>query len=273
MEALEADNGQGKFKMPIKKAQQDRSLRPRRYARTLLSHLPPGLALPILSGPLRGRAWLVRSANFSCWLGSYEQIKLRAFAAELRRGAVVFDIGAHVGFYSLLSAVLAGPSGRVFAFEPLASNVANLRRHAALNRVSVEVIEAAVADRDGEALFQRGADSYTGGLDDQGTPVAVVTMDGLRAAGRLPAPDLVKIDVEGAESLVLKGASKTILTARPTIFLATHGTTSRAHCLDLLDGFGYVTEPLVGDGLEPETEFVARPLPRRHSGVGSAHLR
>jgi FkbM family methyltransferase len=177
----------------------------------------------------------------------------------------VLDIGAHVGFYTLLAAVLTMPGGRVFAFEPLDSNVAKLRRHIALNRISVEVNECAVADRDGEAHFQRGTDSYTGGLHDVGMPVPVVSVDGLRAAGRLPDPDIVKIDVEGAEELVLKGASKTILATRPTIFLATHGATVRAECLDLLEGFGYMTESLVGDDLEPATEFVARPP--RHRGI------
>jgi FkbM family methyltransferase len=232
---------------------------PRRFAHAALGCLPSDIVLPILGGPLRGRRWLVRSANYSCWLGTYEHAKQRAFAAEVRPGAVVFDIGAHVGFYALLSAVLSAPGGRVFAFEPSRSNVAQLRRHVALNRVSVEPIDAAVADRDGEARFERGVDSYTGSLGDTGVPVRVVTIDALCEAGRLPKPDLMKIDVEGAEALVVKGASETIRTAGPVIFLAVHSAAARKECLALLERSGSVAIPLVGRGIEPGTEFVARP--------------
>ena len=250
--------------VPTMTALVSRESRPRRYARALLGHAPPGLALPILSGPLRGKRWVVRSGNYSCWLGNFEQVKLRLFAAELRAGLVVFDIGAHVGFYSLLSAVLTRPGGSVFAFEPLPTNIAHLRSHANLNNVSINVIEAAVADREGESRFQIGEDSYRGRLGTQGELVPVVSVDGLRAADKLPMPDLLKIDVEGAEALVLRGARETILAARPTIFLAVHGPETREDCLGLLEEFGYTTQPLVGDGFEPETEFIARPLTRRN---------
>ena len=246
---------------------------PRRLARGALGRLPVGLALPILGGPLRGKRWLVRSANYSCWLGSYEATKQRAFAAEVRPGAVVFDIGAHVGFYSLLAAILSRPGGRVFAFEPLPSNAANLRHHVALNHVAVEVMEAAVADRDADAQFEAGIDSYTGSLGNQGAPVRVVTIDSLCTAAKLPQPDMVKIDVEGAEALVLRGARETIRLARPVVFVAVHGTAVRTECLELLQGFGYAPEELSGRGIEPGTEFVARPLGERLTGPGSARVR
>jgi FkbM family methyltransferase len=246
--------------------------RPRRFAHAALGRMPKGLALPILGGPLRGKRWLIRSANYSCWLGTYERTKQRAFATEVRPGAVVFDIGAHVGFYSLLSAVLSKPGGRVFAFEPFPLNAANLRRHVALNHVPVEVIEAAVADREADGRFEVGADSYTGSLGEQGAPVRVVTIDGLCIAGKLPQPDIVKVDVEGAEALVLRGASETIRLAQPVIFVAVHGAAARTECLELLEGFGYRTEPLTGSGIEPGTEFVAQPRRGRVAGVGPARV-
>jgi FkbM family methyltransferase len=238
-------------------------LRFRRLVRGVLACAPPGLALPILSGPLRGRLWLVQSGNYSCWLGNYEKVKQQAFTAELRAGNVVFDIGAHVGFYSLLAAIHTRPGGQVFAFEPVTPNTAKLRRNVALNRVSVEVIEAAVADRDGQARFRHGPDSYTGSLDDLGDSVAVVTVDALVGTSRVPKPDVMKIDVEGAEGLVLQGASRTILAAHPIIFLAVHGGSVRGECLSLLATLGYQVKALVGDGIRPDTEFVARPDPNR----------
>jgi hypothetical protein len=68
----------------------------------------------------------------------------------------------------------------------------------------------------------------------------------------------MKIVVEGAEVLVIRGAMETILSAHPTIFLAVHGPRARDECLTLLEALSYTAEPLVGDGVEPNTEFVAR---------------
>jgi FkbM family methyltransferase len=237
----------------------------RRIAHAALARLPSGLVLPILGGPLCGTRWLIRSGNYSCWLGTYERVKQAAFAAELRPGMVVFDIGAHVGFYSLLAAVLTRPGGKVCAFEPLEVNAVKLRRHVAINHASVEVIEAAVADWDGQTRFQPGPDSYTGRLDDVGQLVSVVSVDALCEAGRLSHPNVVKIDVEGAEALVLRGAEQTIRRSCPVIFLAVHGVRARDDCLSLLRGLDYRVEPLVGSGIEPQTEFVARPASARGS--------
>jgi FkbM family methyltransferase len=232
----------------------------RRIVHGALARSPSGLALPILTGPLRGHRWFIRSANYSCWLGIYEKTKQAAFVAELHPGAVVFDIGAHVGFYSLLAAVSTKPGGKVFAFEPLKTNTTWLRRHAALNQVSVEVIEAAVADHDGQAHFRRGPNSYSGALAEEGEGVSVVSIDAQCAAGRVSLPNVVKIDVEGAEALVLKGAEETIRSARPVIFLATHEANGHRECLNLLRNLGYRVDELVGETIKANSEYVARPI-------------
>jgi FkbM family methyltransferase len=164
-----------------------------------------------------------------------------------------------VGFYSLLAGILTEPGGTVIAFEPVSSNAEKLRNNLALNQVSAEIIEAAVADVDGESSFARGLDSYTGRLSEAGDPVAVVSVDGLCNAGRLPLPNIMKIDVEGAEALVLNGALQTIRVARPIIFLAVHGDRVRAECLSLLASLGYQVNAIVGDGIASGSEFVGRP--------------
>src|SRR5579872_59378 len=229
--------------------------------------LPSTLALPIVRGPLRGSRWIVRSANYSCWLGRYEVEKQHAFARAIAPGATVFDIGAHVGLYSLLANRRAGPSGRVIAFEPLSSNVAVLKRHASLNQASIEVVAAAVADRDGQAFFAAGTDNYTGRLSESGESVTLVKLDTLIESGAIPKPDVLKIDVEGAEDRVLQGAESMIRFARPVIFLAVHGPDVRARCLDLLKGLGYSIEALNVRGLPPDSEFVARPSDPKAPGA------
>jgi FkbM family methyltransferase len=203
---------------------------------------------------------LVRSANYSCWVGTYEGFKQHEFARAIKAGAVVFDIGAHVGYYSLIASARSGPRGSVFAFEPLHANAEALRRHVRLNRVNVTIIEAAVGEQESEAYFQKGRDTYTGRLADEGTPVRVVTIDALRASGQLPPPNVLKVDVEGAEGQVLRGALETLKTVRPLVFLAVHGQRARDDAVRVLAEAGYGVTPLVENGDRPD-ELVAAHRP------------
>jgi FkbM family methyltransferase len=208
---------------------------------------------------------------------------------------VVYDIGANVGFYTLLSSRLVGEGGRVFAFEPLPRNVAFLNRHVELNSAgggggggcaaNVTVIDAAVSDREGTAVFvpdgggapDRAHIVGTGdknvdvraeveaGKGEAGLTVRTVSVDGLVAgkvsvrgkAQPLPPPDMMKIDVEGAEAMVLKGAARTILARMPIIFLATHGPQVHAVCCDMLRGWGYELRAVGGGHLDEAEEVVA----------------
>jgi FkbM family methyltransferase len=228
-----------------------------RAAKALLRLLPSQAVLPILSGPLRGRKWIVRSSFESCWFGVYEREKQKEFAAAVRPGAVVYDVGANVGFYTLLAATLAGPQGRVYAFEPLPRNVRILTRHAALNRLTnVHVFAGAVSDRPGTARFDQCALPEMGRLSASGgIEVLTFQLDDLLASGRIPPPHVVKIDVEGAEWDVLRGARDVFLRHRPTVLLATHGPEVHARCCALLGELGYDLEPLDDRPLERSSEI------------------
>ena len=245
--------------------------------RALLRRMPQGTALPILTGPLRGKRWILRAGNYSCWLGTYELRKQQLFAAELSGANVVYDIGAHAGFYSMLAAVATAPTGRVYAFEPFQTNVGHLRRHTTINGLSIEVIEAAVADWDGTAAFQAGEDSYTGKLQGSGQDIEVTTVDAFRTRQGADCPDLIKIDVEGAELLVLKGAAETLSTCKPTIFVAVHGPDVGRDCIEFLRAFDYEPTPILGDAIEPASEYLFRPASDtkrrphgRHQGVSTS---
>src|ERR1700719_2260133 len=102
---------------------------PGRLIRLPLTVMPQSAIVPVLQGRLRGTRWLAGSSNHGCWLGSYELKKQREIEQAVKPGMVCYDIGAHVGFYTLLFAKLVGPSGRVFAFEPLPKNCAVIKRH------------------------------------------------------------------------------------------------------------------------------------------------
>jgi FkbM family methyltransferase len=212
-----------------------------------------------MQGRLRGYRWVVGAGNHGCWLGSYEQEKQAMFVANIGVGAVVYDIGANVGFYSLLAAELVGETGRVIAFEPLARNLELLRVHVRINDLKqVEVIDAAVSDRAGEAAFDNQTNASMGQLNSAGQlKVRTVSLDDLTARGTLPLPDVLKIDVEGAEMAVLEGAKETLEKCHPMIFLATHGAREKELCCERLQSHGYSIAPLGNGTFNDADEFLA----------------
>lgn len=228
-------------------------------ARWPLKLIPPSANLPILQGKLRGKRWIAGSHTHGCWLGSYEYDKRVAFENMIDKGSVVFDIGAHVGFYTLLASALVGPEGKVFAFEPLQRNVAFLRQHLAINHVlNVTVIEGVVSDCDGSACFSEGSGNAMGSIAPNGAlTVTAVTVDRLLEARTVPVPDYMKIDVEGGELAVLRGSRRLLTEHRPTLFVATHGVDIHRSCCELLRTLGYALTSLSHNTLEETDEFTA----------------
>jgi FkbM family methyltransferase len=224
-----------------------------------LRFIPTKMTMPILQGRLRGKQWVVGASNHGCWLGSYELEKQLLFQKTITEGSVVFDLGAHVGFYTLLSSVLVGPKGRVFAFEPMPANLFHLKEHLRLNHIkNVTVIEAAVSDSSGITYFEEGSDSSQGHIGSKGTlQVKTVCLDELISSGELPTPDYIKIDVEGAEMQVFSGAKSMLANAHPTIFLATHGNDVHHQCCEFLTSLGYQLQPIDGKSLAQTDEILA----------------
>jgi FkbM family methyltransferase len=188
--------------------------------RSALRLIPSGTILPILSGPNRGFRWTVGSAAHGCWIGNYERRHATVLNSVAKPGMTVFDVGANVGYFTLLFSRAVGPQGHVYAFEPNPDNLARLHSHLALNAcTNVTVIAAAASDRDGEAGFD--GDGCEGHLSNTGVlAVRTIRLDDF------PTPDLIKMDIEGGEALAVPGAQR-ILSERRTIwFLALHYTES-----------------------------------------------
>jgi FkbM family methyltransferase len=150
----------------------------------------------------------------------YEPATSDLFRRLLRPGMNVVDIGAHVGYFTLLAAKLVGTEGRVFAFEadPATYNV--LRENIELNQYeNIVASDKAISDHVGELkLFgshQRDGDGvsrwnrvYAADQAEQGTTIPAVTLDDFLDAHGDPAVDLLKMDIEGAEVLALRGMSR-----------------------------------------------------------------
>jgi FkbM family methyltransferase len=195
---------------------------------------------------------------------------IQAVLAELvEPDDVFYDIGANVGFFTVLGAHLVGPEGRVVAFEPLPAAAAALRRNVAANSFStVHVVEAAVDDHSGEAMLHLpSTERSTGarlkrkagsGSEASRLRVKVVAIDEQIAAGELPVPDVIKLDVEGAELRVLDGMRETLARHRPTLICETHGTVRKVTAA--LRSQGYSTEIVEPVGEDAwNGHIVARP--------------
>jgi len=229
-----------------------------RALRLPLRLIPREAEVRILQGPLRGKRWIAGSSTHGCWLGSYESAKQRKVIELVSPGMVCWDVGANVGFYTLLFAELVGPQGKVFAFEPFPRNVELLRRHVSMNRYqNVRVLAGALGDFDGYTKFDPGPGASMGHIAREGSmQVACHKADTLLVAGEVEAPDVIKIDVEGAEADVLRGARRA-MERHPVIFLATHGEKVHRDCLDLLTASGYPARAVDGGPPEGTDEILA----------------
>ena len=185
--------------------------------------------------------------------GTLEPPVQEALRRLLAPGDVFYDIGANVGFFTLLGARLVGPAGRVVAFEPVPWCARAVGNNIDLNGFEHAQIRAeAVGDADGVARLLVVGEASWSHLESTGRhadvrdeiDVAVVALDSLVGAGTLPPPDVLKIDTEGAELHVLEGARATIDRHRPAIVCELHDTNEAF--VALMDELGYVTTNLDG---------------------------
>ena len=211
-----------------------------RAIRQPLKLLPKSAVIPIFSGPNRGMKWIVGSSTHGCWLGSYERANAWLIHSLCRPGMTVFDVGANVGYYTLLFAKAVGPSGRVFAFEPGPGNFAFLRRHIELNQIgNVSLVEAAASHQTGETRFECA--QSMGHISKAGkTTVRTVRLD------EFPTTDLIKMDIEGGEIDAIPGAARILSEKRTTWLIALHDS---EQCLGAFRSAGYRVQNLDGHAL------------------------
>jgi FkbM family methyltransferase len=160
--------------------------------------------------------------------GSYEAAELESLARFAKPGTTAVDVGANIGMYTVPLATAVGDAGTVLAFEPVPQTLEKLRSNIALNGlVNVVVVAAAAADGPGVVDLRLANDSAYASLvrvkHDRGTgttlAVPAVTIDQVWEERNRPTISFCKIDVEGAELLVLKGAEDVLRACRPALLL------------------------------------------------------
>ena len=205
----------------------------------------------IQRGVGKGLGFNPGGSNAGYLLGVIETDVQDLLCQWLRAGMTVYDIGANVGFLSVIVARLVGGSGRVIAFEPVPSLAQQTARNAQLNGFEhLSIYPVALSDTDGEAIFQVSQNLTMGKLaspkSSGGSATDLVVrsnrLDTVIREQCLPYPDLVKVDVEGAEAAVLDGAIEVLQRARPLLLIELHST--NAAVADRLDRFAYVARPL-----------------------------
>jgi FkbM family methyltransferase len=214
--------------------------------------IPKGTVVVVRGGLNKGAAWIVGSSVHGCWLGTYESEKQAAVSRLVRPGMVVWDVGANAGFYTLAFSRLVGPTGRVYAFEPLAENAHSLLRHVRLNELAnVSIVQAALSDDAGLVGFRTAPSNAMGRIApaERSYLVPALTADGFLALHPDARPDLIKIDIEGSEGAFLAGARELLQSAAPRILLALHGADQSRSCSETLRGLGYSLRHL--DGTTP----------------------
>src|SRR5882762_8460461 len=188
----------------------------------------------------------------------------------LSPGNTFVDVGANLGIYTLVASRIVGPSGRVIAFEPSSQSFSLLKANITLNGfTNVQVFPAAVSDKIGKAFLYDGPDPGQNSLgrdprlEPKGEEVVTQSLDRALSQASVECVHVIKIDVEGAEELVLRGADTVVTAHRPIIIFEINqeastrlGLSSRG-AWDLLNRLGYRFVSIRGSAVHE-----AKSLPR-----------
>jgi len=180
--------------------------------------------------------------------GTFELAELTFVSRYLRPGDMVMDIGANVGIFSVVMGTTVGASGRVIAFEPVPANIVRLGKNLRKNGLgNVQVFPLALGISNGHMMLRMATDpAYPSLREVQGgfgngteVPVQVCRLDGVWDELGRPEIAFVKMDVEGAEADVLRGASRFLTTCRPTLLVEANSVGELDTLRAQLCGLGY----------------------------------
>jgi FkbM family methyltransferase len=203
----------------------------------LNNSVPQGeTTVTVAAGDLRGAQLdLDMRIEKDYWLGTYELELQRAIEHFVKPGMTAFDVGANIGYISLLLSRAVGVHGKVLSVEALPANIKRLQGHTALNpfAANVTVMHAAVVDASKPVTFLvhsstsmgkavgsagRSNEKYSNEITVEG-----VSLDDLIYKKGNPAPDVIKMDIEGGEVLAMQGMKRLLKEKRPLMMIELHG--------------------------------------------------
>jgi FkbM family methyltransferase len=244
------------------------------------SALPNGRILKLWT---KGDDWISNQVFWKGWNG-FESDTSPLFYDLAAKSKVVFDVGAHIGYYSILAA-LANSDSRIYAFEPLPKAVRRFRKNLNENKIdNVELIQCAAGASAGEAPFyclpdtSRGIPSSSGlstfffeqpgwlkiGVSPRIT-AHVIRLDDFVKARRIERVDLVKIDTESTEADVLRGMSETLKRDHPDlIFEVLPGLDTGERIGEILYPLDYRYYLLTDNGAEERSHIRSDQLHRNY---------
>lgn len=225
----------------------------------------------IRSGFLKNYFWTTKTSDTTYALGSYEQEAFAILNDYLKLDDVVFDIGANLGYFSLYFSKKS-INGNIYSFEPIPESKKLLDTHLKINKVSnVYTFQLGISDSVTEIEFTNSknlaANTYKkeSPIFEKTSKVLVktTTIDEFVKTNKINRLDFVKIDVEGAELDVLRGAEKTLQTLKPKLLLATHDCHIegiKQQCLNFLTQLGYSFQSS-GESkeIEGQEDFLCKP--------------
>jgi len=207
--------------------------------------------------------------------GEYEKELLTALQNCIRPDAVFYDIGAHTGFFSCAWVHMGG--AMAYAFEPCKANALLVRKNALVNEFEgIQSFELALSSDCGEGFLlvnkstlgdaSRGFISGQGGSIEGVTEhdytdrekVTLTTLDYITQYKNLRPPTILKIDVEGAEVHVLRGAMETLSRYKPVLLIEVHNICNAIYIEELLSPLGYVPEILTPEAKWPQIAWRPR---------------
>ena len=207
----------------------------------------------VRSGPLKNYRMTVKTGN-PYLFGYYEEDAIRRICQYIGPNDVVYDLGANAGYYAMTFAQRT--TNCVHAFEPMPEFQELLQRHLRVNQVLNVVVHAlAVSESSGTREFSNVAaslgntyvaSSSSFDLSNSTITVNTVSLDDLVYVRNLEPPNVIKIDVEGAELDVLMGAKRVLQEYRPFLLLGTHEvhlTGVSQKCCSYLQSLGYSVLP------------------------------
>jgi FkbM family methyltransferase len=223
--------------------------------------LPSGISEQVIAGgPLRGcKFYLDMQSEKDYWLGTYEVALLESVGKLIQPGWVVYDVGANVGYLTVLFAKLTGKNGKVYAFEPLPANIERLVKNVEANDVKEQVIVCpyAIGDRRDEVVFYLGNSDDTGKVETIVTAneketkenkdkliVEMITLDEFAEQNTDHYPQLIKMDIEGAEVLAIKNMQRILQTIKPFMIIEIHSKDAGQVVWNELTKYNYICQKI-----------------------------